>query len=67
MQKVLLSVILALVMALAVVGLRNTVVSATSNHGLVLVADGTMTAPEMRDGTTTAPEMRQRGGTPDRN
>jgi hypothetical protein len=46
MQKVLLSVILALVMALALVGMKRAFAPAGTTQGAVLVAEGTApTAP----------------------
>jgi hypothetical protein len=45
MQKVLLSIILALVMALALVGMKRAFSPAGSTQGAVLVAEGTAPAP----------------------
>lgn len=45
MQKILLSVILALFMALALVGLKQAFGPANSANGAVLVADGTGPLP----------------------
>ncbi len=45
MQKVLLSMILALVMALAVVGVKRIVTPNGSSQGTVLVADGGAPGP----------------------
>jgi len=69
MQKGLLSVILALFMALAVVGVRNTVVSSSSNHGVVLMAEGGAPVPPdtmSREGGAPVPPdtMHREGGAP---
>lgn len=45
MQKYLLSIILALFMALALVGLKRAVGTSGSTQGTVLVADGMMPLP----------------------
>jgi hypothetical protein len=49
MQKVLLSMILALVMALAVVGVKRILTPNGSSHGTVLVADGGAPSPQMEN------------------
>jgi len=47
MQKVLLSIILALVMALALVGMKRAFSLANPTHGQVLVAEGTSSPPPL--------------------
>ena len=45
MQKVLLSMILALFMALAVAGVKQATTPSGSSHGVVLMAEGGMPVP----------------------
>ena len=67
MQKVLLSMILALFMALAVVGVKRTVTSAGSSQGTVLMAEGGMPVPPdslKEGGMPVPPDSLKEGGMP---
>ena len=58
MQKVLLSIILALVMALALVGMKQSMGSNVAPQGSVLMASGGMTPPDVtRSGGMTPPDV----------
>jgi len=67
MQKVLLSAILALFMALAVVGVKRTVTSADTSRGTVLMAQGGAPVPPdtwKQGGAPVPPDTFKQGGAP---
>jgi len=65
MQKVLLSITLALLMALAVVGVQHAY-AASSHSGTILIAEGGMPAPPCspHEGGMPAPPTAHEGGMP---
>jgi hypothetical protein len=68
MQKVLLSITLALLMALAVVGVKRIATPADASRGTVLVAEGGMPVPpdSFREGGMPVPPdtLKHEGGMP---